>query len=68
MKKWAVRFVTLLVFNIVVLLIIGLLTPARVGWAALWAGIILTALVIWVKPLVSRWFRSMAARSAGHLG
>ncbi|MEQ6897088.1 hypothetical protein [Microbacterium sp. KR10-403] len=64
MKKWIVRFVTLLVFNIVVLLIIGWLTPAHVGWAALWAGVIMTVLVIWVKPLVSRWFRSMAAKSA----
>jgi hypothetical protein len=65
MKKWIVRFVSLLVFNVLVLLVIGFLTPARVGWAALWAGIVLTALVIWIKPLVTRWFRSMAARSAG---
>jgi hypothetical protein len=64
MKKWIVRFVSLLVFNVVVLLVIGWLTPAHVGWSALWAGIIMTALVIWVKPLVSRWFRSMAAASA----
>jgi hypothetical protein len=64
MKKWVVRFVSLLVFNMVVLLLIGFLTPARVGWAALWAGIVMTALVIWVKPLVEKWFRSMAARSA----
>ncbi|QAY58926.1 hypothetical protein ET475_02200 [Microbacterium protaetiae] len=64
MKKWIVRFLTLLIFNIVVLLIIGWLTPAHVGWAALWAGIIMTVLVIWVKPLVARWFRSMAAKSA----
>lgn len=62
MKKWVVRFVSLLVFNVVVLLVVGWLTPARVGWAALWAGIVLTALVIWVKPLVERWFRSMAAK------
>ncbi|WP_141892849.1 hypothetical protein [Microbacterium kyungheense] len=65
MKKWVVRFVSLLVFNIVVLLIVGWLTPARVGWAALWAGIVMTALVIWVKPLVEKWFRSSAAKSAG---
>ncbi len=65
MKKWVVRFASLLVFNIVVLLIVGWLTPARVGWAALWAGIVMTALVIWVKPLVEKWFRSMAAKSAG---
>ncbi len=64
MKKWIVRFVSLLVFNVVVLLLIGFLTPARVGWAALWAGIVLTALVIWVKPLIAKWFGSMAARSA----
>jgi hypothetical protein len=64
MKKWVVRFVSLLVFNVVVLLLIGWLTPARVGWAALWAGIVLTALVIWIKPLVSKWFSSMAAKSA----
>ncbi|MDT0141216.1 hypothetical protein [Microbacterium sp. PRC9] len=64
MKKWVVRFLSLLVFNIVVLLIVGWLTPARVGWAALWAGIVLTALVIWIKPLVEKWFRSMAAKSA----
>ncbi|GAA5199922.1 hypothetical protein GCM10025773_16310 [Microbacterium jejuense] len=65
MKKWVVRFVSLLVFNIVVLLIVGWLTPARVGWAALWAGIVMTALVIWIKPLIEKWFRSSAAKSAG---
>jgi hypothetical protein len=64
MKKWVVRFVSLLVFNVVVLLVVGWLTPARVGWAALWAGIVLTALVIWIKPLVEKWFRSIAAKSA----
>ncbi len=58
------RFVSLLVFNVVVLLIIGFLTPARVGWAALWAGIVLTALSIWIKPLIHKWFTSMAAKSA----
>lgn len=64
MKKWIVRFCSLLLFNVVVLLLIGLLTPAHVGWAALWAGIVMTVLVIWVKPLVTKWFRSMAAKSA----
>ncbi len=64
MKKWIVRFASLLVFNIVVLLIVGWLTPAHVGWSALWAGIVMTALVIWVKPLVSAWFRAIAATSA----
>ena len=64
MKKWVVRFVSLLVFNIAVLLVIGWLTPARVGWAAVWAGVIVTAATIWIKPLIHRWFQSMAARSA----
>ncbi|MFV0320167.1 MAG: hypothetical protein ACK5IN_07390 [Microbacterium sp.] len=64
MKKWIVRFVSLLVFNVVVLLIVGWFTPARVGWAALWAGIVMTALVIWVKPLIAKWFGSMAAKGA----
>ena len=64
MRKWIVRFASLLVFNIVVLLVIGFLTPARVGWSALWAGIVLTALAIWIKPAVHNWFRSMAAKSA----
>lgn len=64
MKKWVVRFVSLLVFNIAVLLVIGWFTPARVGWAAVWAGVILTAATIWIKPLITRLFQSMAARSA----
>lgn len=64
MRKWVVRFVSLLVFNVVVLLVIGFLTPAKVGWTALWAGIVMTALVIWVKPLIAKWFASMAAKSA----
>ncbi|WP_106816926.1 hypothetical protein [Microbacterium timonense] len=64
MKKWVVRFASLLLFNVLVLLVVGWLTPARVGWAALWAGIVMTAIVIWIKPLVEKWFRSMAARSA----
>ena len=65
MKKWIVRFVSLLAFNIAVLLLIGWLTPAQVGWSALWAGIILTALTLWVKPLVHGWFQSSARKSAG---
>lgn len=65
MKKWVVRFLSLLVFNVVVLLIIGWLTTARVGWAALWAAVILTALTVWIKPVIHKLFQSMAARSAG---
>lgn len=64
MKKWIVRFVSLLVFNVAVLLVIGLLTPARVGWGALWAGIVLTVLVLFVKPLIHRMFASAVAKSS----
>ena len=65
MRKWIVRFGSLLIFNVAVLLVIGWLTPAQVGWSALWAGVILTALTIWIKPAVHNWFRSMAAKSVG---
>ncbi|QEW00715.1 hypothetical protein F6J84_11810 [Microbacterium caowuchunii] len=65
MKTWIVRFVSLYVFNLVVLVLIGvLLTSVRVGWAAFWAALVLTAATIWLKPLVQRMFRSIAARSA----
>ena len=63
MRKWIVRFGSLLVFNVAVLLVIGWLTPARVGWSALWAGVVLTALTLWIKPAVHRWFQSMASKS-----
>lgn len=64
MKTWVVRFLSLLVFNIVVLLVIGWLTPARVGFSAFWGGVILTAATIWVKPAVHGWFTRMSAKSS----
>jgi len=65
MKSWVVRFLSLYVFNVVVLLLIGLLLPSvQVGWAALWAGVILTAATIWLKPLVTRLFTGAAKKSA----
>jgi hypothetical protein len=65
MKQWIVRFVVLLAFNVLVLLVIGWLTPAKVGWSALWAGIVLTFLTMWVRPLLTKWFSSGAEKSAG---
>lgn len=59
------RFVVLLAFNIVVLLVIGWLTPAHVGWSAIWAGIVLTLLTMWVRPLLTRWFTGRAQKTAG---
>lgn len=65
MKKWTVRFASLLAYNVIVLLLIGWLTVARVGWSALWGGIVLTLLVLFVKPLATKMFQGYAARSAG---
>ncbi|WP_458040925.1 MULTISPECIES: hypothetical protein [Bacteria] len=65
MRKWIVRFVSLYLFNLVVLWLIGLLLASvSVGWAAFWAAIVLTVATLWIKPLITRWFRGMAARSA----
>ncbi|WP_159502243.1 hypothetical protein [Microbacterium sp. 18062] len=65
MKAWIVRFVSLYVFDLVVLLLIGLLlSSVRVGLAAFWAALVLTAATIWLKPLVRTLFRKFAARSA----
>lgn len=65
MKAWLVRFVSLYVFNVVVLLLVGWLLPGvNVGWAAFWASVILTAATIWLKPAVTKLFRGMTAKSA----
>ena len=65
MKAWIVRLVSLYVFNVVVLLLIGLLTPAHVGWAVIWASVILTLAELFVKPLLQGAFRRSAAKTAG---
>ena len=65
MRSWIVRFGSLYVFDVIVLLLIGGFTPGvRVGWHAFWAALILTAGTIWLKPLIHRGFQSIAARSA----
>src|SRR5690349_8840390 len=65
MKKWIVRFATLYVFNLVVLLVIDLLVAGvSVGWGVLWASVVLTAATIWLKPVIRKWFARMAAKSA----
>lgn len=66
MKKWVVRFAALYVFNLAVLLLIAFLVPGvSVGWGVLWASVILTAAVIWLKPFIHKVFTGMASRSAG---
>lgn len=66
MKTWVVRFVSLYVFNVAVLVALGwALRSVQVGWSALWAAIVLTAATIWLKPAIAKAFRGMAAKSAG---
>jgi hypothetical protein len=57
MKTWIVRFTSLFVFNIAVLIAIGLFTPAKVGWSVIWASLVMTALVLFVKPVAEKWAR-----------
>lgn len=65
MKNGIVRFAALYVFNVAVLLLIGLLLPGvSVGWNALWASVILTLAALFVKPLLAGAFRKSAAKSA----
>ncbi|NLA09628.1 MAG: hypothetical protein GX871_05430, partial [Microbacteriaceae bacterium] len=55
MKNWLIRFATMLVFNIAVLLLIVLLVPGvRGAWGVLWGGVILTLATMWIKPLLTR--------------
>lgn len=66
MKIWLVRALSLYVFNVAVLLLIGLLMRSvSVGWNALWASVILTLATLALKPLLLRAFRGAASKSAG---
>lgn len=65
MKNGIVRFASLYVFNVAVLLLIGLLLRGvSVGWNALWAAIILTLAALFVKPTLGAAFRRSAAKTA----
>ncbi|KNY07639.1 phage holin family protein [Microbacterium sp. GCS4] len=65
MKNGIVRFAALYVFNVVVLLLIGWLSPGvSVGFNALWASVILTLASLFLKPLLTSLFRRAAAKSA----
>ncbi|MFC4140573.1 MULTISPECIES: hypothetical protein [unclassified Microbacterium] len=66
MRNAIVRFAALYVFNVAVLLVLGLvLRSVYVGWNALWAAVILTLAALALKPALLKWFRSSAAKSAG---
>ncbi|WP_341956770.1 hypothetical protein [Microbacterium sp. LWH13-1.2] len=65
MKNGIVRFAALYVFNVAVLLLIGLLSSGvSVGFHALWAAVVLTLAALFVKPLLTGAFRKAAAKSA----
>lgn len=65
MKTWIVRFVVLYVFNLLVLWAMGFfLSSVSVGFGAFWGAFILTLGTFWVRPVVTKWFKSMAAGSA----
>lgn len=65
MKNGIVRFAALYVFNVAVLLLIGLLSAGvSVGFNALWAAVVLTLAALFVKPLLTGAFRKAAAKSA----
>lgn len=67
MKTWIIRFATLLVFNLLVLIAIVLFIPSVHGtWALLWAAVVLTAATLWLKPLLNRFATSQAqSRTTG---
>lgn len=66
MRKWIVRALSLYVFDVVVLLLIGLFIPSvRVGlWNSLWAAVVLTLATLLIKPALLRAFQGGAAKSA----
>ena len=65
MKKWLVRAVSLYVFNVAALLLIGLIMRSvQVGWHALWAAVVLTLATLALKPALLKVFRQSAAKSA----
>ncbi|WP_460797271.1 phage holin family protein [Microbacterium sp. GXF0217] len=65
MRNGIIRFGALYVFNVAVLLIIGLVLPSvSVGWHALWASVILTLAALFIKPLLKGAFQKSAAKSA----
>ncbi len=68
MRAWLIRFVTLYVFDVAVLLLIGLIMPqVSVGWSVLWAAVVLALATIWVKPALRRWLGGRAERSSRDL-
>lgn len=65
MRAWIIRVASLYTFNVVVLLLIDILMPqVRVGWAALWAALVLTVTTLWIKPVITRILTSAADRRA----
>lgn len=65
MKNGIVRFAALYVWNVAVLMLIGLLfRSVSVGLHALWAAVVLTLAALFVKPALGTAFRRSAAKSS----
>lgn len=65
MRNGIIRFAALYAFTVALLLLIGLvLSNVRVGWHALWAGVILTLGALFIKPALTAAFRRSAAKSS----
>lgn len=65
MRNGIIRFGALYVFDVAVLLLVGLLLPqVQVGLHALWAAVVLTLAALFVKPTLRAALRRYAAKSA----
>lgn len=66
MTTWIVRAASLYVFNVVVLVLIGLLLPpVNVGWSVLWAAVVLTLVTLLLKPVLNKAFSNATKGSRG---
>lgn len=65
MKTWIVRFASLYVFNVALLLLVDLLFGrVQVGFHVLWASVILTLATLFLKPALSAVFTKATSKSA----
>lgn len=64
MRRWIVRLIALYLFDLIVLVLIGLITTrVQVPFpAVLWAALILAFATMWVKPAVHGALRSLVKR------
>lgn len=69
MRNGIIRFASLYAFNVVMLLVIGMILPrVQVGLHALWAAIVLTLAALFVKPTLRRLFTRTANAASTRAG